>query len=71
VRRHKGQEVVDDSPLHEAIGRTLPPSVKMIVSGHIHTFEALSFGDGDPLRPPQLVVGTGGDELGKSRKSPR
>jgi hypothetical protein len=33
---------------HEAIGRALPPSIKMIVSGHIHMFEALSFGDDNP-----------------------
>jgi hypothetical protein len=70
VRMHKGQEVVDNSVLHEAIGRALPPSVRMIVSGHIHMFEALSFGDGDPPRPPQLVVGTGGDELGKKPEKP-
>jgi hypothetical protein len=69
VRMHKGQAVVDNGVLHEAIGPVLPPSVKMIVSGHIHMFGALSFGDGDPPRPPQLVVGIGGDELGKSQKS--
>lgn len=38
----------------------LPDPVRMIVSGHIHLFEALSF---DKARPPQLVVGTGGDNL--------
>jgi predicted phosphodiesterase len=32
--------------------------VQMVVSGHIHEFEALDFG---PSRPPQLVAGTGGD----------
>jgi hypothetical protein len=56
---------------HEAIGRALPPSIKMIVSGHIHMFEALSFGDDNPPRPPQLVVGTGGTSWGKSQKSRR
>jgi hypothetical protein len=70
VRMHKGQEVVDNSVLQEAIGRALPESVRMIVSGHIHMFEALSFGDGDPQHPPQLVVGTGGDELGKKPEKP-
>jgi hypothetical protein len=29
-----------------------------VLSGHIHEFEALDFG---AARPPQLVVGTGGD----------
>jgi predicted phosphodiesterase len=38
----------------------LPASVQMVVSGHVHSFEALSFG---AARPPQLVVGTGGDNL--------
>jgi Calcineurin-like phosphoesterase len=70
VRMHKGQDVVDNSVLQEAIGRTLSPSIRMIVSGHIHMFEALSFGDADPPRPPQLVVGTGGDELGKKPDKP-
>ncbi|HEY4030900.1 MAG TPA: metallophosphoesterase family protein [Caulobacteraceae bacterium] len=38
-------------------GRALP-GVQMIVSGHVHHFQALDFGPG---RPAQLVVGTGGD----------
>ena len=32
--------------------------VQMVLSGHVHNFSALDFG---PTRPPQLVVGTGGD----------
>lgn len=32
--------------------------VDLVLSGHIHEFEALDFGS---ARPPQLVVGTGGD----------
>jgi hypothetical protein len=31
---------------------------QMVVSGHVHHFQALDFG---PARPAQLVVGTGGD----------
>lgn len=31
----------------------------MTVSGHLHFFEAVDFGGG---RPPQLIVGTGGDD---------
>ena len=38
-------------------GRTLA-GVQMVVSGHVHHFQALDFG---PARPAQLVVGTGGD----------
>ena len=32
----------------------------MYVAGHIHFFQAVDFGG---ARPPQLVVGTGGDNL--------
>ena len=38
-------------------GRALA-GVQMVVSGHVHHFQALDFG---PTRPAQLVVGTGGD----------
>ena len=42
----------------------------MIVSGHIHIFEALSFGQTNLQRRPQLVVGTGGDKLAKKPEEP-
>ena len=42
----------------EGNARALP--VELVLSGHIHLFEALSFAD---RRPPQIVVGTGGDTL--------
>lgn len=32
--------------------------VQLVLSGHVHNFSSLDFG---PNRPPQLVVGTGGD----------
>ena len=35
----------------------------MILSGHLHLFEALNFADG---RPPQLVAGNGGTALSKA-----
>jgi len=38
----------------------LPPGVELLVSGHIHTFEAINYAGGSP---PQLVVGNGGDNL--------
>ena len=42
----------------EAIrGRPLD-GLHMVVSGHVHHFQALDFG---PARPAQLIVGTGGD----------
>jgi predicted phosphodiesterase len=52
--------VSDNDIGQRAIGPELPAAVRMIVSGHIHIFEALNFAGG---RPPQLVVGTGGDNL--------
>ncbi len=48
------------SPLAEAWKRTSPKGVSMVVSGHTHLFELLSFG---PDRPPQLVAGDGGTNL--------
>jgi hypothetical protein len=49
-----------------AKGRDLS-GVQMVVSGHIHHFASFSFA-GD--RPPQLIVGTGGD-VGELGDSPR
>jgi hypothetical protein len=53
-------DVVENRIQHAAIGDALPSGVRMIVSGHNHFFQALDFGG---ARPPQLVVGTGGDAL--------
>jgi predicted phosphodiesterase len=76
VRRDKktGCDRIDNTIEMEAIGRTLSPKVAMIVSGHIHMFEALSFAPTDsssPQWPPQLVVGTGGDKLAKKPNDPQ
>lgn len=38
-------------------GRPLA-GVQMVLSGHVHNFQALNFG---PARPAQLIVGSGGD----------
>jgi predicted phosphodiesterase len=51
---------VDNSIQDKAIGALVPDGVRMFVSGHIHFFQAVDFGG---TRPPQLVVGTGGDNL--------
>ncbi len=48
------------SPLAEAWQRVSPHGVSMVISGHTHLFELLSFGPG---RPPQLVAGDGGTNL--------
>src|SRR5262249_3959827 len=52
--------VVDNSVQELALGSVLPAGVRMTVAGHIHFFQAVDFGG---VRPPQLVVGTGGDNL--------
>jgi hypothetical protein len=51
---------VGNKVLELALGNDMPAGVKMYVSGHIHFFQAVDFGG---ARPPQLVVGTGGDNL--------
>jgi hypothetical protein len=51
--------VVSNKVLQLALGDELPASVRMIVSGHLHYFQAVDFAG---ARPPQLVVGTGGDD---------
>lgn len=44
-----------------AIGQTaMPPNVALMLSGHIHTFEAINY---DGATPPQIVAGNGGDNL--------
>jgi len=44
-----------------------PPHVKLLVAGHNHVFEAVSFASG---HPPQLVAGHGGDTLDEPLPSP-
>jgi Calcineurin-like phosphoesterase len=51
---------VENCVLQRALGSMLSARLRMIVSGHIHFFQALDFGGG---RPAQLVAGTGGDNL--------
>jgi Calcineurin-like phosphoesterase len=44
-----------------AAGKSLiPPDVALMLSGHIHTFEAINY---DGAVPPQIVAGNGGDNL--------
>jgi calcineurin-like phosphoesterase family protein len=52
--------IVSNNVLQAALGADMPASVRMEVAGHIHFFQAVDFGG---VRPPQLVVGTGGDNL--------
>jgi hypothetical protein len=52
--------IVSNKVLQAALGDEMPASVRMYVAGHIHFFQAIDYGG---VRPPQLVVGTGGDNL--------
>lgn len=52
--------VNDDETLQQASNNALPSGIALVVSGHIHLFEALGFVD---HRPPQLVLGTAGSSL--------
>ena len=51
---------VENTVQELAFGTIMPAGVRMTVAGHIHFFQAIDFGGS---RPPQLVVGTGGDHL--------
>jgi hypothetical protein len=46
VRRDKttGEDKIDNAIEAEAVGQALSPNIEMITSGHIHMFEALTFG---------------------------
>lgn len=46
--------------LQTASQNTLPSGVQMVLSGHIHTFQTLTF---SLARPPQMIAGNGGDVL--------
>ncbi len=52
--------IVSNKILQLALGSEMPANVRMVVSGHIHFFQAVDFGG---VQPPQLVAGTGGDTL--------
>jgi hypothetical protein len=43
--------------------RAFPPAVKLMLAGHIHSFEAINY---DAKAPPQIVAGNGGDNLDKT-----
>ena len=53
--------LIDATRLASLHGEPLiAPNVALMLSGHIHTFEAINFTKGVP---PQLVAGNGGDDL--------
>jgi hypothetical protein len=59
-----GQFDVSNAALQQALRQSsagsLPASVQLVLAGHMHRFEALSFKEG---RPPQLVIGNSGTQL--------
>lgn len=55
-----GASVPLNATLQAAVGDATTLPAALIVSGHIHLFEALRFADG---RAPQVMVGTSGDML--------
>ena len=62
---------IDNPDLDRAIGDILGPDIALVISGHIHLFEAITFSETNLRRhPPQLVVGTGGDHLAEQPKPP-
>lgn len=46
--------------VQQALSGPLPPAIDLVLAGHIHLWEVLSF---IGPRPPQVVVGTGGTKL--------
>jgi hypothetical protein len=48
------------TPLAAAWGKANPHGIDLVLSGHTHLFEILSFGHS---RPPQIVAGDGGTDL--------
>jgi hypothetical protein len=62
------EQLFRDNPVLQAASQNqLPPGVNLVISGHIHLFESLSF---DEPRPPQLVIGNGGTALDPNVRTP-
>ncbi|MCP4699037.1 MAG: hypothetical protein GY862_19620 [Gammaproteobacteria bacterium] len=59
--------------LHQSSSHALPANVKLILSGHIHRYESLTFlpplAPNSPQRPPQLIIGNSGVKLNASLSS--
>jgi hypothetical protein len=52
--------VSTNQTMQAAIRGLIPPTLDLVLSGHVHDFLSYDFG---PERPAQLIVGTGGDKL--------
>lgn len=65
----KRQLVLLNETLEKALaasGGTLPRGIELVLSGHIHLWEAIAFED---KRSPQFVLGSGGTELSHALKT--
>lgn len=54
--------------LQQASGNHVPPAISLLLSGHEHLFQSLTFAN--PAVPPSLLIGTGGAELDNPAKLP-
>jgi hypothetical protein len=65
--KNPGNLIALNATLQGAWASTPMPGVSLIVAGHVHLFEALSFKE---AVPPQLVVGNGGTDPDHKIKTP-
>lgn len=63
----KEQLFQDQPTLQQATNNQFPETVQSFISGHLHIFETLSFGQG---RAPQLLVGNSGTKLDPPMTTP-
>jgi len=59
--------LTSNQTVQAALRGLVPANLDLVLSGHLHDFLSYEFG---PERPPQLVVGTGGDTLLPLAKAP-
>ena len=59
--------LTEQQALKAAFPNGLPANVMALMSGHMHRFQAIGFGD---RRPPQLIVGTAGIVLSHNHPVP-
>jgi hypothetical protein len=59
--------LTEQQALKAAFPNGLPANVTAVMSGHVHRFQAIGFGD---RRPPQLIVGTAGIVLSHDHPVP-